>query len=163
MKNSLLCLGALAISLISASCNRQPSPERRTSAITPFDMALMTGDVVPVADGGAYLVGIDGIYYIHAGGITPVNGLPETERMLLPEVYPMADGSAILRLTMGSSPSLYSLGKAVARPIALSQVAVTDITEADVTIDGNFYFTEAQRLRAELKDRDMVRNDSDEY
>lgn len=135
----MLMLGA-----VLTACDRQ-SPNPSVTKQTPFQEASALGDVVPLASGGAYLVSANGIFYVRDEKAAAVSGLPRG--LLFPELYPLADGSAILRDIRGTQ--LYLLRGVKATSI-VEMPGFDPKLSAAAPFEG-FLFAENQRLRNEIK------------
>lgn len=157
-------LGLLLILVIATTaCDKLPQKTRKqktATALTDLQKATQFGELYPLAAGGAYLVADESIFYVSNGEAIRVKGLPS---VILAEVQPLSDGSALLIVPFSNPPALYHLRQDVATTVVEKAGPIMGKTQ--VSSPNAFHFVEAQRLKRKLKKsegaQDQV-NNSDE-
>ena len=120
------------------------SAPKRT--LTPWQDALATGGVTPLADGSAYLVGYEGLYFISQGVSSRVTGLPAGT---FTGVVPLADGSALVSDQLADAPALYWLRGSEATLVSEGEAKRPSAVPASA---GAFHFVHAQLAESRLRD-----------
>lgn len=138
---------ALLLGVTLTACGDSSPKKARAAKTDPFQKAIQLGELVPVAGGGAYLVAVSGVYYVSADKAVLVSGLPT--RLLLTEVHPLADGTAILHEQIGDPPMLYLLRGSNAT--AITQTAERLSAPTAPTSNEGYLFAANQKLRSALK------------
>ena len=138
---------ALLLGAALTACGDSSPKKARAATTDPFQKAIQLGELVPVAGGGAYLVAASGVYYVSADKAVLVSGLPA--RLLLAEVHPLADGTAILHEQIGDPPMLYLLRGPNAT--AITQTAERLSVPAAPPSREGYLFAMNQQLRSALK------------
>ena len=138
----------LSLGLVLNACSESSAPQTvQPTKIDPFQKAIKSGELVTIADGGAYLVAVSGVYYVQGERAVLVSGLPL--RLPLAEVHPLADGTAILHAQIGDPPALYLLRGSAAVAITQTQEHVSAPTVSNLR--EGYLFATNQKLRAALK------------
>jgi len=144
------CLLLVLVFILFASCDSSTVRKKgRERTLTPFEEAVSLGDVCSMADGGAYLTSDRGIYYILSGEAVRVKGVPTS--LVLPELYPLPDGSALLKDTLSDSPRIYTLRKDKAIPVKEASQGLSS-APAPILDATSFWFAEAQRFRRQANE-----------
>jgi len=143
---SFIAMVAMSVAVASCSKSPSPSPVERAATSNPLEDAIRLGEVVPIASGGAYLVSMSSVYYVSGEKVVAVSGLPKG--LLLSEVEPLADGTAILKSQFGNPPALYLLRASKATVILET---TEQLTGQSVSSNDGFLFASNQRLRRALK------------
>jgi hypothetical protein len=149
------CLLVTFVALaLSVSCGRDTShaPHNETAKLQTWQESLQLGELRPMADGGAYLVGSSGIFHLSNGTLTPVHGLPAHETFAAADVTALADGSAVLTLPFHEPPLAFWLKRDQAHVIEESDAPPSASTQ-QVDAKG-FYFAEAARLKRDIDSGD---------
>lgn len=134
--------------VVTTACRQSEKKLEPKAARTALEETAEYGDLIPLAEGGAYLVSSRAVFYIAGAKVTPVAGLPTD--LLLVEVVPLADGTAILRQPMSDPPRLYVLSGATAAVV--SETVDQPPTPRASANKAGFLFAENQRLRAAIDD-----------
>ena len=145
----LSVVGALAVSTCSQPAgpyeSGSPPP---TAPGSPLQQALAGKAIHPVADGGAYLLGESEVWYIRGTEIVRVSGLGMIEFADLADLYPLADGSALLVVDEQDPPILYSLRGTVATPVKETST-LTKLSSLEGT-PAAYFFAAQQQARKRL-------------
>jgi hypothetical protein len=141
-------------------CSKKDSSKQRHTKKQPgsdFQSSLLGGELYPLANGPAYLVGFAGkVFFISGDSATPVKGL---ENLGIAEVYPLSDGTALLiNLAGTASTAMYLLRDDTATPVRETAQA-RQISLSENYREG-FLFVEMSRLRKKVKDLESERDNS---
>jgi hypothetical protein len=159
MSNRLvITIAILSVLSLVASCHKAPRQARQHAERSPLEETYRFGEIVPLADGGAYIAGDNNVFYIRDGSATLVTGLPADAQYSFSEIYALADGSALLRPLASDPPALFALRGSVARAVTPSATVATGAVGAEA----GFLFAENQRLRAKISKLETSTTDSEE-
>lgn len=146
----------ILIFLISIGCNQKEQiPETRK--LSPFERAIMGGEITPLANGDAYLLGFREIFYINGHSATRVTGI-ENGMIVGGEIIALSDGSAIFQGTSVKNKGLYRLNRNIAALIVEDGLKFSSHN----INNNNFLFVQNQKLRHENKNRKQILNEINE-
>lgn len=136
-----------AVLLAAVGCQEKEAYKPPAAKPTPFEEALMLGEIYPMADGTAYLASLRGaLFYVNGDTAEMVTGVP-TESF--GELTALADGTALYLLSFDDSPKLFRLRGATASPVVEGDSKAE--TQPSAMPEG-FFFAENQRLKKELEE-----------
>lgn len=143
-----------------AACSRGGvgSTPKVPSAHLPAWQEALSGEVHAMADGSAYIIGHGHVFFVAAGKMTEVVGLPSGINVDLAELSPLADGSALLVNSLVSPPSAYWLQETVAKPLMPAAVKDKNTPSAAAKnykdIRAGFFFVQLNKLKADAANSD---------
>ena len=155
--------GMLAMACL-ASCERtaKVAPQRVEKPALPAWQEALTGEVHAMADGSAYLIAANGVFYIVEGKIVEVLGVPAALQGELTKISALADGSALLIYEYADPPQAFWLKKGSAEAIAkVDQLPTTSAGPAPQA--ASFYFAQLSELRQQLANVDECEDPNDAY
>lgn len=159
IEKNLFCIILVTIlNLFLAGCNNEAPSASMDEKGETLEDALFLSEIIPLANGAAYLKTNDAIYYVNGNNAVKLDDLPTD--LLFPELVALSDGSALLTVGISSGKGLYRLDGV--EVVKITEALSVDRESATAPLD-DFYFVESSRLRRELKKLDEIYSENPEH
>lgn len=142
------CSSMTMVILLLVGCTGQDPSGSEPEKENTFDDDLFMSEVIPLANGSAYLKTGNAAYYVNGANAQKVDGLPAS--LFLAEIVALSDGSALINVGISSAEGLYRLEGAVAEKVTEEPSENRGGQALGIPVS-DFYFVEASRLRRELE------------